>query len=210
MQRAFEIGHQFLGWGWGSQPCLRPRIPARAHFALCPIHSVNQTAINIANTDAQFTLAKEMILWVGCGKPCQVQNPDIDGGNGDIGGIARLDPIDLDRNRQGPARGNLGGHLNRRGQRPRAGINCGVGQAQRARRVAPCRHIHRPQDGSGNIDARAPFIGHGQRDQVFALRHLNRLHCDQPVRQNGDQRGSGRTRHNPQHRGIAGLIGGLV
>ena len=205
-----EVRHQFLGRRVRFQPCLRAGVPPGAHLPLNPRQTVDQAAIDVADAHTQLALAKVVALRIGGVIGGQVQDAHIDGGNGDIGDIARRHAIDLDRDIQRAAWGRFRSHLDRGLQGARAGVDPGIGEAQRARRIAPRRHVHGPDHRGGDIGPGPPFIGHRHRDQVFARRHLDRLHRDHPVRQDRDHRGARRTGDDAQHCRVTGFVTGLV
>ena len=158
------------------QTRLSPRIATRTHRAFGPIHAVNQTAINVTDADAQFPLAKVVVLRVWRLESGQVQDALIDGSDGDVSAIARRDAINLNSHIQRPTRRGLGGGFHRRRQRTRARVDGGMGQAQSAGWVAASGHIHRAQHRCGDVNASTPFIGDGQRDHILTFLDLDRLH----------------------------------
>ena len=207
---AAEIGDQFFG-GWRRlRAHFATGVPAGTDHAHRAVHSVNQTAINIADTHAQFALAEIMFGGIGAFKSCQVQDTDIDGGDGGIGGFTRLHPVHLQRHLHWRARGGFIGHVKGGGQSAIPRIDRRIGQAQRTGGIVTGGHIHRADHGGGDVSTGPPFIGHRQRDQVFTLHHIHHFHINQVVRHHRHQRLARVTGHNAQCGGFAGFIGGFV
>ena len=110
-------------------------VPAGTDCAHRAIHSVNQAAINITHSHAQFALAKVVFGRIGGLKTGQVQDADINSGDGGIGGFACLDPVHPQRHLKRCARRGFGGQIKRRRQFVHSRINRRIGQAQRAGRI---------------------------------------------------------------------------
>ncbi len=209
-QRAGEIGHQFLGRR--RRLHLQPArgIAAGADAARAAVRAVDQAAIDVADSDAELALAEIVILGVRRGEAGQVQDTEIDGGDGGMDRLARLRALDLQGDGQWPARVGLGRDLQRGAQLARSGIDRRIGQAKRAHGRAAGIGSNRADDRGGDIGPRAPVIGHGQIDHGLARLDRHRLHVDQPVRQDRDQSDSVGARLDPDPRGLAGPVGGLV
>ena len=125
--RPLEKRDQFFGRGGRLLAHLGHRITARPDRAHGPVHSVNQTAINIAQLHPQLALAKEIALRIRGLKRGQVQDANVNSGQRQVGRLARLHPGHGDRHIQRPARlGNLR-RVQRHRQRLGPRIDRGIG-----------------------------------------------------------------------------------
>ena len=205
-----EKGKQVLGRRRRLQPHPRACIPAGSHLPHGPVQTVDQAAIDIAQFHPQTPLPEVMGGWVRAVETRQVQDTQINSRQRDMGHLVLRYAIHLHGNLQRPAR--VGGlwRVDADGQLPRAGINARMGQTQRPCGHPPRRRIHWPDHGRGDIGPRAPIISDGLGDQRLALGNRDRLHRDQAVRHHRDTGNPRMTRHDPQHRGFAAAISGLV
>ena len=151
-----------------------------------------------------------MALRIGRLEAGEVEDSDIDGGERDIGGLARDGALDVDADGQRLARVGFGRRLDRDVERAVARGDGGMGEAERAGRIAAGGSIHRAQDRGGDIGTGGPVIGHGKGDEVLALGDRHGPERDHPVREDRDERDAGGAGHEAQRGGIARGIGGRV
>jgi hypothetical protein len=115
LDRAREVGHQFLG-RWGGFELGPACVAAGAHGAHCAVLAIDQAAIDVAYRHAEFLLAEIVAFRVRRSVGGKVEDADIDGSERDEGLFASRDAIDLDRHGQRAARVGFGRGLD--GRRP--------------------------------------------------------------------------------------------
>ncbi len=104
----------------------------------------------------------------------EVEDADIDRGDGDEGLRARREVVDRDRDRHRLARAHLVDDAERDVEVAVAGLDLGPGEAEGAGRHALRRQVHRPVERRGDVGARTPLVGDREVDAGAALRHFDR------------------------------------
>ena len=81
---------------------------------------------------------------------------------------------------------------------PTTCVGVGSSSGHPRSRTTPGRRCRdRPIERRGDIGAGAPLVGDGEIDGGAAFRHVDRLHVDQPVVDDADQRDAGEARVEP-------------
>ena len=144
------------------------RVAAGMDSAGRALHAVDQHAPEVANLDRQFALPEEIGARVRRLEPGQIEDADIDRGDGHPRLFARRKAGDVNRQRHRLARPRERRRVELNVERMRISINGEPGDADRAARHALGLSVEWAMGQRDGVGARAPVGPDGERDDIVA------------------------------------------